>query len=57
MLGVSHTPGATLEGSDDMLSEWHIGKVYNDRVDKLVQDNSINIADVGGDLFHVSPLF
>ena len=46
-------PDAAPEGSADALSQWHIDKIYKD---KLVQSKYINIVDIGGELFHISPL-
>ena len=56
-LRVSHTCGATLEGSADAMSQWNWWKVYKDRMDKLLQDKSFNNFDVCKDISHVSPLF
>ena len=56
-LGLSHTPGAALDGTADTPNHWHLAQVYRNRVDKLVQENSITIVNVSRELFHVSPLF
>ena len=53
-LGVAHISGAVLEDLADLLSHWHLGQVYKDRVDRLVNDRDIAIADINSDCFNVS---
>ena len=52
-MGVFHTPGADLEGSTDALSHWHLAQVFRKGVDKLVQEKSVTIVDIGREHFHV----
>ena len=55
-LGVSHTQVVALEGSADALSHWHLAQVYRYRVDKLLQDKSATVVNIGREFVHMSPL-
>ena len=56
-LAVGHISGASLEGTADALSRWHLGQPYQARVDRLLATHAISCISVHCEFFHLCQEF
>ena len=53
-LGFLHTSGESLTSTADTLSHWHMGELYKDMVQQLVNNQDVWTISVHGDIFVLS---
>ena len=54
--GDGYIPGESLLASAEVLSRWHLGQTYQERVQHLIDNNGIKLIEVPAPVFHLSPL-